>query len=87
MVCLLSNISKYTHLLFQYISFGAFPSPASLDTNGIPSISLSTLPKEYLGFYLGVPNRRSENNFLDIYVNRGNFKLKITEGVGKQVIS
>lgn len=87
MVCLLSNISKYTHLLFQYISFGAFPIPTYLDTDGMPGISSSTLPKEYLGFYLGAPNRRSENNFLDVYVIRGNFKLKITEGVGKQVIS
>lgn len=66
MVCLLSSLPKYTHLLFLCISFGAFPTPTSLDTGGAPDIPLSSLPKECLGTHLGIPNGRSENIFLEM---------------------
>lgn len=66
MVCPLSSLPKYTHLLFPCIFCGAFPTPTSLDTGGASGIPLSSLPKVCLGTHRGIPNGRSENIFLEM---------------------
>lgn len=84
MVCLLSSLPKYAHLLFLCISFGAFPAPTSLDTGGAPGISISSLPKAYLGIHLGIPNGKCENIVLEM--SKRNFKPRITGDVGEQAV-
>ena len=84
MVCLLSSLPKYTHLLFLCISFGAFPTPTSLDTGGAPGVYFSSFPKVYLGIHLGIPSGRSENIVLKM--SKRNFKPRITGAVGEQAV-